>query len=134
MYDDERFRFTRPEPELDDMDRRENALNARIAAFESIVRKTKISTAERIEHLTAGESELSARWDELREEIDALTGRENDLRRREAIIARKAADLDARETALRQKTESFRARSEKVLSEISRQKEEVRRLISARLG
>ncbi|MBO7725757.1 MAG: hypothetical protein J6S40_04760 [Thermoguttaceae bacterium] len=79
-------------------------------------------------------SELSARRDELREEIDALTGRENDLRRREAIIARKAADPDARETALRQKTESFRARSEKVLSEISRQKEEVRRLISARLG
>lgn len=134
MYDDDRFRFTPPESESDDMERRENALNARIASFEDIVRKTKISTAERIEHLTAGESELSARWDELREAIDALTRREDGLRRREESIARKAAELDERESALRLKIETFRARSEKVLSQIREQKEEVRRLISARLG
>ena len=133
MYDDDLFGRVCPAPEEDDLDRRENALNARIAAFENIVRKTKISTAERIEHLTAGESELSARWDELREAIDALTGREDDLRRREEFVARKAAELDARESALRQKIESFRTRSEKVLVEIGQQKEEVRRLIASSL-
>ena len=135
MYDDSRFRFagSEPELELDDIDRRESALNAQIARFQNIVQKTKISTAERVEHLAAGESELAARWDELREAIDSLTLREENVRRREELVDRKAADLDARESALRQNIESFRARSERVLRQISEQKDEVRRMIAEQL-
>ena len=132
MYDDQ-FRFTRPEPELDDLDRRESALNAQIARFQNIVQKTKISSAERVEHLAAGESELAARWNELREAIESLTRREENVRRREELVDRKAADLDARESALRQNIESFRARSERVLRQINEQKDEVRQMIAEQL-
>ncbi len=63
-------------------------------------------------------------------QIDPNVG---ERRRREESIARKAAELDERESALRLKIETFRARSEKVLSQIREQKDEVRQMIAEQL-
>jgi chromosome segregation ATPase len=133
MYDENKSPFPRSS-EDDDLNRRESALNQRIASFENIVRKTKLSTAERLEHLVKEETELSTRWNELHEALEALGARENDLRRREALVEEEIAKLNARESALRQNTEAFQARSEQVLRQIDEQKEELRGLINVRLG
>ena len=118
----------------DDLDRRESALNARIAAFENIVRKTKLATAERQEKLAAEEAAISAKWEDLRAALSALTERENDLRRREELLQKEIDKINARESVLKQNTEAFQVRSDQILQKIGEQKEELQSLIKLHLA
>ena len=117
----------------EEMDRRESVLNARIAEFENLVRKTKFSTAERLEKLAGDEKRWAEKWDSLQEAIDSLTARETDLARRESILHAQSAKLAEREGLLRQSEEEFQTRSERILQKITEQKEELQELISVHL-
>ena len=112
-----------------DLDRRESALNARVAQFENIVRKTKLSTAERLESIASDEARLAAKWDEIQEALDALAAREEDVRRREERVEEQLAKLSEREETFRRNSETFQARSDQILRQIGQQREELRDLI-----
>lgn len=118
----------------EEIDRREGVLNARIAQFENLVRKTKFSTAERLEKLAEDEKRRTEKWDELREAIRMLTEKETDLARRESTLNVKLAQIAVKEADLCRNEEEFQARSEQILQKITEQKEELENLISIRLG
>ncbi len=116
-----------------DLDRRESVLNARIAEFENLVRKTKFSASQQMEKLSEKEKELIDRWEELQDAIESLTRRESEISRREAILERKLEDLSQREADLRQNESEFETRSRLLLQKINDQKEELAGLIATGL-
>ena len=125
--------ITFAEPENADLDRRESVLNARIAEFENLVRKTKFSASQQMEKLSEKEKELIDRWEELQDAIESLTRRESEISRREAILERKLEDLSQREADLRQNESEFETRSRLLLQKINDQKEELAGLIATGL-
>ena len=126
---DKRSDFPSGQGRTDDLDRRESALNARVAQFENIVRKTKLSAAERLESIASDEARLAAKWDEIEEALEALAARENDVRRREELVEKQLAKLNEREEAFRRNSETFQVRSDQILRQIDEQKEELHSLI-----
>ena len=117
-----------------DLDRRESALNARIAEFENLVRRTQVAAAERIEKIAESERELTRRWGEVQQAIQALNAREAELDRRESAIAGQLATIEEKNNQLRASREEFQNRSERILRTIGEQKDELRKLVAAQLG
>lgn len=139
--------FPQEESRVDHLDRREAALNARIAQFETIVRKTKLDMAERRDELQKFSDGVKAQSDDLARREQALRIRAEELGKREEAFRGKLADFSQNETAYLEKTEElirkearlnreaeeFESRSAAVLAQIAEQKGALDRLLT-RIG
>lgn len=129
------------------LDRREAALNARIAQFETIVRKTKLEMAQMRDELHKSETELQVRRDDLARREQAIRIRLDELTRRESVFQEKLADFSRNESTylarneellrkeadLQRLSEEFESRSAAVLGQITEQKGALEQLL-ARIG
>lgn len=132
---------------LEHLDRREAALNARIAQFETIVRKTKLEMAQMRDDLTEREAQIGLRSDDLarreqaiRIRLDELTQRENAFDEKLAKISQNESaylarneEILRREADLQQRSEEFESRTAAVLGQINEQKRTLEQLL-ARIG
>lgn len=127
----------------DDLDRRESVLHARIAQFETLVRKTKQSIAEKMDKIGKMEESATAKLTEFSRREGSLAVREAELTRREAELRARteafaaseadfldrAEELSAHEEELTRSEADFYARSERVLRQIAEQKKELEHLL-----
>jgi len=128
----------------DPLDRRESALNARIAQFETIVRKTKLDMAQRRDLLQQDAYRLEDWEKELARREEAVRLKEAELNRREEAFEKRITDFSVHETDYLERTEAlvksemefqrdrenFNSRSAAVLQKIRTQKTELEKLLS----
>lgn len=128
----------------EDLQRRESVLNARIAQFETLVRKTKLSMSEKMDKMREREEFLTERLERFERYEEELSRREEETTRRESVLkdrlvqyARKeeellarAEELVEREREIEGASEAFENRSASVLRQIRDQKEELEQLLA----
>lgn len=129
--------------EDEDLQRRESVLTARIAQFETLVRKSKLTLSEKMEKVEKKEKEVEEKEGELSRREGTLAVRQEELNHREAglrarleeLANSQAEYLDRAEDLLRQKEEfeeaqrKFDARTAAVLRQIAERKAELDSLL-----
>lgn len=108
-----------------DFDRREATLNARIAAFEALVRRQ----AERAEIDSQSAQSSSKELEDKLAELEEIAAR---LEEREGKLAKLTADLRERENALAQKTRALNAQEEDLAKRRAEAEKFGMRLLAAR--
>lgn len=128
---------------IDDIERRESVLSARIAQFEALVRKTKLTIAEKMEKISKIEQASTSKLTDFSRRESSLAVREAELTRREEEFRARTDEFAASETkfldrlgALSEHEEEltrteaeFQTRSERILRQIAEQKKELERLL-----
>lgn len=127
----------------DDLDRRESVLSARIAQFEALVRKTKLTIAEKMDKINRIEEASTSKLTDFSRRESSLAVREAELTRREEEFRARADEFAASETKFLDRLETlsaheeeltrteaeFQNRSERILRQIAEQKRELERLL-----
>jgi len=107
---------TRTEARQDEIDHRENQLNARMAQFETLVRNTKVSLQTKMEELALREEDLRKGEEQLQHYRQTF---EDQLERQRYDVEQDRADLHTRKQAVEERL----VRRERELSELAAERE-----------